>query len=56
MNMFLGFMNAIVSSASTLPYGLRYLAKCLYDMMKLKFPNEPDEVLLLNVGNLIYYR
>jgi Ras GTPase-activating-like protein IQGAP2/3 len=51
-----GFLDAIVSSVSALPYGLRYLAKCLFYSLKEKFPDEDEEDLLLNVGHLVYYR
>jgi len=50
------FLNAITSSASSLPYGLRYLSKVLFESLKEKFPEEKEDNLLLSVGNLIYYR
>ena len=42
--------------ASSLPYGLRYLSKVLFESLKEKFPDEKEDNLLLSVGNLIYYR
>ena len=51
-----GFLNAITGSASSLPYGLRYIARILYEALQEKFPEEKEEALLLPVGNLIYYR
>ena len=54
--MFLGFLTGIVSSVTALPYGLRYLSKVLFETLKEKFPDEQEDNLLLNVGNLIYYR
>ena len=51
-----GFLNAITGSASSLPYGLRYIARILFESLQEKFPNEKEETLLLPVGNLIYYR
>ena len=49
-------MTGIVSSVTALPYGLRYLSKVLFETLKEKFPDEQEDNLLLNVGNLIYYR
>ncbi|XP_076802630.1 ras GTPase-activating-like protein IQGAP1 isoform X2 [Clavelina lepadiformis] len=50
------FMNAILGSVDEIPYGLRYIAKCLQNLLKNKFPDTPDDEVLKMVGNLIYYR
>jgi len=51
-----GFMNAIVTNLESIPYGLRYIAKCLRNLLMDKFPDTADEEVLKMVGNLIYYR
>jgi len=51
-----GFLNAILKSVDTIPYGLRYICKCLRDLLRAKFPDSPDEEVQKMVGNLIYYR
>lgn len=50
------FMNAIVGSIEEIPYGLRYIAKCLKNLLKQKFPETEEDEVLKMVGNLIYYR
>lgn len=51
-----GFVDAITGAANSLPYGLRYIARILYESLRERFPGEKENVLLLAVGNLIYYR
>nr|CAB3256707.1 IQ motif containing GTPase activating protein homolog [Phallusia mammillata] len=50
------FMTAILNSIDAIPYGLRYIAKCLKNLLKQKFPDTPEDEVLKMVGNLIYYR
>uniref|UniRef100_H2Z720 Ras-GAP domain-containing protein n=1 Tax=Ciona savignyi TaxID=51511 RepID=H2Z720_CIOSA len=50
------FLAAILASIEEIPYGLRYIAKCLKNLLKKKFPDTPEEEVLKMVGNLIYYR
>ena len=51
-----GFMSSITASVKSLPYGLRYQAKVMYKALANKFPDASEELLLVSVGNLIYYR
>eukprot|EP00158_Paraphelidium_tribonemae_P005840 Partr_v1_DN27551_c0_g1_i1_m30118 putative IQ motif containing GTPase activating protein len=53
------FLNAIIKSLATMPYGIRYIAKQLRQELKDKFPvltPADDEKILRVVGNLVYYR
>nr|XP_039271363.1 ras GTPase-activating-like protein IQGAP1 isoform X2 [Styela clava] len=50
------FLGAILGSVEKIPYGLRYIAKCLKNLLKEKFPDTPEDEVLKMVGNLIYYR
>nr|XP_018671818.1 IQ motif containing GTPase activating protein homologue isoform X1 [Ciona intestinalis] len=50
------FLTAILGSIEEIPYGLRYIAKCLQNLLKNKFPDTPEDEVLKMVGNLIYYR
>jgi len=51
-----GLMNSILSSADKIPYGLRYIAKCLRNLLSKKFPHTEEDEVQKMVGNLIYYR
>jgi len=51
-----GLMNSILSSADKIPYGLRYIAKCLRNLLSKKFPDTEEDEVQKMVGNLIYYR
>jgi hypothetical protein len=48
-------MEAIISSLKKMPYGIRYIAMQMKDIMNEKFPGNATEVIQC-VGNLIYYR
>merc|ERR1739838_750339 len=45
-----------INNLDQIPYGLRYIAKCLRNLLTEKFPDTPTEEVLKMVGNLIYYR
>ena len=50
------FLLGIETHLDTLPYGIRYVASQMFNVLQGKFPNEPKENILKVVGNLIYYR
>lgn len=50
------FLSTILASASKMPYGIRYIARELYNSLQEKFPQESQTSLLKVVGNLVYYR
>ncbi|KAI8836593.1 hypothetical protein BC829DRAFT_447861 [Chytridium lagenaria] len=49
------FLGAIIKSIKTMPFGIRYIAMQLKEIIKEKFPGNDSETTKL-VGNLIYYR
>ncbi|XP_063995334.1 ras GTPase-activating-like protein IQGAP1 [Diachasmimorpha longicaudata] len=54
-NMVEGFLNRITESRDTIPYGMLYMSKVLYDTLVEKFPHAAEKDILKVVGNLIYY-
>ena len=50
------FLATIINGIDKFPYGILYMAKVLFSVMKEKFPEALDKDLLKVVGNLIYYR
>ncbi|KAJ3219368.1 hypothetical protein HDU67_001587 [Dinochytrium kinnereticum] len=49
------FLASIMKSIKTMPFGIRYIAMQLKEIIREKFPGNDTEVTKL-VGNLIYYR
>eukprot|EP00040_Diaphanoeca_grandis_P039719 m.259908 g.259908 ORF g.259908 m.259908 type:complete len:2047 (+) comp38877_c0_seq1:133-6273(+) len=49
-------LSAILKSVTKIPFGLRFLGKCLYDNMKEKFPEASEDEVLRVVGNMLFYR
>ncbi|KAJ3333331.1 hypothetical protein HDU76_009303 [Blyttiomyces sp. JEL0837] len=49
------FLNAIIGSLKKMPYGIKYIAMEMKNIMREKFPGNDAEVIKI-VGNLIYYR
>lgn len=47
---------AITSSTKKVPYSLRYIACETLLALKVKFPDQPEEVYASAIGTLIYYR
>ncbi|XP_012941932.1 ras GTPase-activating-like protein IQGAP1 isoform X2 [Aplysia californica] len=50
------FLNKILSSLDSIPYGMRYMAKVMRECLLKKFPDAPEKDVLKIVGNLLYYR
>lgn len=50
------FVTAITSSASKMPYGVRYVARVLFDSLKQQFPNEEESSYFKVISNFLYYR
>ncbi|KAJ1914923.1 iqgap- protein [Mycoemilia scoparia] len=50
------FIDAILSSLDSMPYGLRYIARELRRALTAKFPDESEETVMKVVGHLVYYR
>ncbi|CAL1534099.1 unnamed protein product [Lymnaea stagnalis] len=50
------FLNKILSSLDSIPYGMRYMAKVMRECLIKKFPDAADKDVLKIVGNLLYYR
>lgn len=50
------FVNAITGSTRKMPYGMRCIARELLLALRIKFPNEPEEVHAIALGQIIYYR
>jgi len=50
------FLATIINGLDKFPYGILYMAKVLFAVMKEKFPEALDKDLLKVVGNLVYYR
>ncbi|KAG8918288.1 hypothetical protein FRC01_001945 [Tulasnella sp. 417] len=50
------FVNAITGSTRKMPYGMRCIARELLLALRIKFPNEPEEVHATALGQIIYYR
>eukprot|EP01135_Chromosphaera_perkinsii_P009626 Nk52_evm76s1810 gene=Nk52_evmTU76s1810 len=50
------FLDVINSASSSFPYGMRYIAMKLKEMLKQKFCSSDEDIILKVVGNLVYYR
>ena len=50
------FMTTIIKGLDKFPYGILYISKILYTVLRDKFPDSQDKDLLKVVGNLVYYR
>ncbi|KAH9500962.1 Ras GTPase-activating-like protein iqgap1 [Bulinus truncatus] len=50
------FLNKILSSLDSIPYGMRYMAKVMRECLMKKFPDAQEKDVLKIVGNLLYYR
>ncbi|XP_067934294.1 ras GTPase-activating-like protein IQGAP1 isoform X2 [Watersipora subatra] len=50
------FLSLILSSLDQIPYGMRCIAKVMYDSLTKKFPEASEKDVLKIVGNLLYYR
>jgi len=50
------FLATVINGHDKFPYGILYMAKVLFAVMKEKFPESLDKDLLKVVGNLVYYR
>ncbi|KAL3866731.1 hypothetical protein ACJMK2_044012 [Sinanodonta woodiana] len=50
------FLTIILQSLDKIPYGMRYMAKCLMGALMRKFPDALEKDVLKIVGNLLYYR
>ncbi|KAI8870707.1 hypothetical protein GQ42DRAFT_178401 [Ramicandelaber brevisporus] len=49
-------VNSIIASLDHLPYGIRYIARELYDQLMAKLPMEQPATVLKVVGHLVFYR
>ncbi|KAG8975006.1 hypothetical protein FRB90_009666, partial [Tulasnella sp. 427] len=50
------FVNAITGSTRKMPYGMRCIARELFLALGVKFPDEPEELRAVALGQMIYYR
>ncbi|CAG5135114.1 unnamed protein product, partial [Candidula unifasciata] len=50
------FLNKILTSLDSIPYGMRYMAKVMRQCLIKKFPDAEEKEILKIVGNLLYYR
>ncbi|RUS77832.1 hypothetical protein EGW08_014406 [Elysia chlorotica] len=50
------FLNKILTSLDSIPYGMRYMAKVMQECLIKKFPDALEKDVLKIVGNLLYYR
>ncbi|XP_025077670.1 ras GTPase-activating-like protein IQGAP1 isoform X2 [Pomacea canaliculata] len=50
------FLNKILASLESIPYGMRYMARVMREALVKKFPDAPEKEVLKIVGNLLYYR
>ena len=50
------FLTTIIKGLDKFPYGILYISKILFNVLKDKFPESQDKDLLKVIGNLIYYR
>nr|KAI8756299.1 ras GTPase-activating-like protein IQGAP1 isoform X2 [Biomphalaria glabrata] len=50
------FLNKILTSLDSIPYGMRYMAKVMRECLMKKFPDAAEKDVLKIVGNLLYYR
>ncbi|CAG8441430.1 8358_t:CDS:10 [Ambispora leptoticha] len=50
------FLNAIISSLTKMPYGIRYISRELKAALMKKFPDESEDSVMKVVGHLVYYR
>ena len=50
------FLTTIIKGLDKFPYGILYISKILFNVLKDKFPESQDKDLLKVIGNLVYYR
>lgn len=50
------FLNAIIQTVNSVPYGMRTIARELRIVMEEAFPDEHPEEIIKTLGNFIYYR
>lgn len=50
------FLNAIIKTLDTMPYGMRAIARELRMVMEENFPEEAPEEIIKILGNFVYYR
>ena len=50
------FLTTIIKGLEKFPYGILYISKILFNVLKEKFPDSQDKDLLKVIGNLVYYR
>ena len=50
------FLTTIIKGLEKFPYGILYISKILFNVLKEKFPESQDKDLLKVIGNLVYYR
>ncbi|KAG8994762.1 hypothetical protein FRB94_012577 [Tulasnella sp. JGI-2019a] len=50
------FVNAITTSTRKMPYAMRCIARELVLALRIKFPDEPEEMHAVALGQVIYYR
>ena len=50
------FLTTIIKGLDKFPYGILYISKILFNVLKEKFPESQDKDLLKVIGNLVYYR
>ncbi|KAJ1918752.1 iqgap- protein [Tieghemiomyces parasiticus] len=50
------FIEAILASLDSMPYGIRYIARELQRALVAKFPQERENTVMKVVGHLVYYR
>lgn len=49
------FLNVIMASVKSMPFGMRYIAMQLKECMKEQFKGQEEDI-IRSIGNLIYYR
>lgn len=50
------FLQAMYRSTDRIPFGIRYIGREVFHVLRAKFPNEPQKDALRVVAHLIYYR
>ena len=50
------FVERLEGFLEAMPYGIRFIARITYDSLRERFPKEPRERLLKEVGKIVYYR
>eukprot|EP01027_Heterolobosea_sp_BB2_P009318 GEZU01013749.1.p1 GENE.GEZU01013749.1~~GEZU01013749.1.p1 ORF type:complete len:1370 (-),score=732.55 GEZU01013749.1:189-4298(-) len=49
-------LNGIIAAKNAIPYGLRWVCKHLATILKKKYPESTDTVIMTVIGYLVYYR